>query len=119
MRKNFRREELNYIALTFYDIFPNNFWEKHLPTDLVHQGRHFVSYGVSKLMRVALDNQQLISGTSKPILESIEDINYVEDSWIMTLRRLITQANIQFSIHGSFTITTSTENDMSVMDVFL
>ena len=75
--------------------------------------------GVSKLMKIALDNQQLLSGISKPILESTVDIYYVEDNWIMTLRKLIIEAGIQLRIHGLFKIRPTRENDMSIMECFL
>eukprot|EP00978_Attheya_sp_CCMP212_P000100 scaffold186_cov32-Attheya_sp.AAC.3 len=62
---------------------------------------------------------QLQAGTSKPILEDHQDIPYIENQWMVTLRNYMIQIKATIQEEKPWTIPSARVHDQHIMDAFL
>ena len=59
------------------------------------------------------------AGTSKPILEDTQDIPYIENKYILSLRHFMGQIQATIKEEEPWLIPISRENDIHIMDASL
>ena len=74
---------------------------------------------VGKLLRIALDNQQLLVGIKEPVLETTQPIKYTEPNWIVELQKLLQDASLKIRVMNIFSIEPCRVHDTPIMDLFI
>jgi hypothetical protein len=59
------------------------------------------------------------AGTSKPILEDNQDIPYIENQWMVTLRHFMIQIQATIKEENPWVIQSAREHDQHIMDIVL
>jgi hypothetical protein len=74
---------------------------------------------VGQAARILIRWAQIQAGTSKPILEDPQDIPYMENNYIITLRHYMQQIQATLKEEDAWTVPTSRVNDKHIMDEIL
>ena len=73
---------------------------------------------LGKSFKINLNFIQLIAGIETPIFETMEDLSYVPDNWILHLRKYIIEINGSIIINDTWTPTKLRTNDLNLMAEF-
>ena len=71
---------------------------------------------LGKLIRINIETVQLLSGSSVPIFQMKEHLNYIEDGWIVSLHHSLVESGVQLKLLDGWLPKKQRKHDLFVME---